>query len=560
VIFYWNPEERSQRKEVIDGQQRQITTAIFAAALRDYFLEESKAAEDAAKQGRLLDLGKGIQTLYIGRQPALGTPGQFEYYLETGISTHTFFRQHIQKMNISFMGNQEKEIHVPVSGSEEEKLIAKAYHFFKKQIEIYSGANPEKALELHHNLTRHILIRIEVADLDVANEIFESVNDKGLSLGVSDLVKNQVLRHFDPNSTEEDAALKKWIEMTSNIEDGNLKPKEFLRYYWSSKYSYVPDKKLYKTIKQEFGSSEQRWRSLVGELESESEALSNLFTWTREDCRSFLGHTSPGNKFHHSLQVFRASSSKTWVVFLLSLMRNHDKLKANDLSLVAHLRNFHRFLFFYFDLLGMPGNWFFSLMCEAAGKIERATSGDDLNACFDHLYGQFLSRLEVSEELFLSNFGDLKYANADKTRSQLTYILSEYERYLRGTGTEEWDEDKVSIEHFLPQKPKNWNLKDKDVKGFVHRIGNLVLIPNALNGSLGNKSCAEKLTAIGQSASQMYQLRELVEKVEADVWNFRAIADSDFKAIEDRGAHIGRAAYEIWVVQLKADILASMGA
>ena len=65
----------------------------------------------------------------------------------------------------------------------------------------------------------------------------------------------------------------------------NISPKEFLRYYWASKYSYVGDSKLYLAIKKKFKSNSKEWSNFLQELTNDSRTIVELLNnsdWQQE--------------------------------------------------------------------------------------------------------------------------------------------------------------------------------------------------------------------------------------------------------------------------------------
>ena len=45
-------------------------------------------------------------------------------------------------------------------------------------------------------------------------------------------------------------------------------------------------------------------------------------------------------------------------------------------------------------------------------------------------------------------------------------------------------DESISIEHILPQRPEeHWGLAQEEVKSYVHKIGNLVLVGQGFNSS-----------------------------------------------------------------------------
>jgi len=195
-------------------------------------------------------------------------------------------------------------------------------------------------------------------------------------------------------------------------------------------------------------------------------------------------------------------------------------------------------------------------MCDTATKIQSAATPEEFAAVFRLLFLKFKERLStVSEEEFIERFCSISYSDTDKGRRQLRYILSEYETSLRGKDTEGWDESLISLEHFLPQDPKQWGFKKSQVKNHVHRIGNIVKIPHTLNGKLGNKKYSEKIELIRASNHNLSQLRELVDNAEEGIWDFRNLGATDFAAIQKRGEKLGKATFQMWVTDLKSRLI-----
>ena len=106
----------------------------------------------------------------------------------------------------------------------------------------------------------------------------------------------------------------------------------------------------------------------------------------------------------------------------------------------------------------------------------------------------------------------------------IKYVLDKYELCLSSSPETVVNFNSVNLEHFLPQKPENWNLTIADVKGYVHNIGNLVLVDQSLNGQMGNKPLSEKLLIIDNSVLNMN--RELIQMVDNNnAWDKNTIEE-----------------------------------
>ena len=61
------------------------------------------------------------------------------------------------------------------------------------------------------------------------------------------------------------------------------------------------------------------------------------------------------------------------------------------------------------------------------------------------------------------------------------------------------DFNNVNIEHILPQKPAKWGLDQSQVKPYVHLIGNLTLLDESYNRTIGNEPLSVKLDHLRES-------------------------------------------------------------
>jgi uncharacterized protein with ParB-like and HNH nuclease domain len=90
---------------------------------------------------------------------------------------------------------------------------------------------------------------IAVADEANAYLIFETLNDRGLDLSISDLLKNYIFSKADTKLQE---VQKKWEAINRSV--GRFEVTKFIRHYWLSKYDVIREKELYHAIRDKFKS------------------------------------------------------------------------------------------------------------------------------------------------------------------------------------------------------------------------------------------------------------------------------------------------------------------
>lgn len=541
--------------EIIDGQQRYLTIHVLGAVVRDTCRELQKEFDDTDFDS----LARGVTQSIIGK-PDKWDNSKFDNYLTPGDSIKPFFRDYIQ----SFDGPSRIDSELKVKKKSEEERVKEAYLKFKELLheQLAPLTSDEKKVLLKElidkRLAKHLFARIEIDDEDLAYEIFETVNAKGVDLNVADLLKNQIFKHvMNGDARFNDSAKERWQSVLDNVDAANLTMKDFLSYFWSSKYGYVADRKLYRTIRDHF-KEDARWSGFLDELVENSRHIRNIFAGSTDDLEAFCGDMDEASKMFESLRVLRSTKAKTWAILYLCLFRNlyadrGDEKKfvmANRWDIVA------RFTFVYYEILNLGGNWYFKEIWNFCKKIEDYTekkrSPKDFADLFQkELFTKLDSKLPKLKDSFAEGFVSISYKETKKARIIIRYVLSELEKHLAGKFDTGFNEALVSIEHFLPQDPKEWGRAKKDVKDHVNRIGNLLLISKRKNGALGNKDLASKASELADQ-SKMKLVEDLLAKSESGEWDFGAITSAnEYSSIENRGAYLAELGYKIWVEDLR---------
>lgn len=542
--------------EIIDGQQRYLTIQILGAVIRD----TCKKLETEYKDPEFGKLAKGVTQSLIGK-PDKWDDSKLDNYLTPGESIKSFFLDYIQSTD----GNKQIDETLSFTKKSEEELkrIKDAYLKFKELLDdslqkLISLDEKKSLLKeiVDKRLAEHLFARIVIDDEDLAYEIFETVNAKGVDLNVADLVKNQIFRHVINGDTKyNDGAKELWQTIIENVDAAGLPIKDFLSYYWSSKHGYVADRKLYKAIREHFRNDNPRWIEFLTELVNNSNLLKNIFAGTKEDLETLTGDAKEASKLFESLRLLRNTKAKTWAILYLCIFRN---LLSSEFKLDNRWNLIAKFTFVYYEVLNLSGNWYFKEIWTFCKKIEEYAVGKRSNKEFsdlfkNSLFAQFDTKLpKGSPELFHEGFTSISYKDTKKARIIIRYVLSEIEGSLAGQFDTGFDETKVSIEHILPQTPDEWGLSKKEIKDHVNLIGNLVLISGKLNGSLGKQPLQDKIKNLSEKASQMKLVDQLIEKINSDEWKFARISsDKDFEAIEKRGRFLSEIGFKIWVEDLK---------
>jgi hypothetical protein len=136
------------------------------------------------------------------------------------------------------------------------------------------------------------------------------------------------------------------------------------------------------------------------------------------------------------------------------------------------------------------------------------------------------------------------------TAEEIVYFFCKYEERLSAENGEEIDQvtwrkiwesaskDK-SVEHIFPQKDPEGNWKGKgrqnvNPESFVHRLGNLLVLPPGINTKAGTKSFADKVE-VYKSAKGLHHVRKVMR-----------LRDWSLSALEKRERELMKFAKEEW--------------
>jgi len=494
--FIFNKEnfDKTGRFEIIDGQQRLLTITILSAVLRNIAKEyDEKTATFFHRKDIVIEEVDGNEVARI----------------KCGESIQAFFADNIQAFDSNIL--------TITPSSKEEKLIKNCYKYFNDKIVNKLKDIPEntKRLEYIKTLRGKLLhlpvIQIEIGHEDDAYDIFETTNARGLDLSIADLLKNMIFNKLR-GTDEKDLAKEYWNEIVSNIQETGTELKKFIRYYWISKYSFVSEKKLYKTIKNKITDIEE----LLFDLHNASEwynklVIGNLDAWDE---------VNSGSKIYKSLRALQHMKVSQCYVLFLSILRNLDKLGTNPQRIFEWIENFS---FKYSTVCKLPGNKLEKLYSRYARKIEEiAGTGIQKNRAknIQILFEQLLNELKEQEpgiEQFKEAFAELSYGKSENSRTIIMYTLMKINSIYQDS---EFDFSTVNIEHILPQKPsKDWKLKQKDIKSYVNKLGNLTILHKKINSIVGNKLVKDKTVEYSSSGvSITIQLLEKIKELNY-LWN-----------------------------------------
>ena len=337
LIFNTEYREKEGYVEIIDGQQRMLTTTIFMSVLRDVSKEYEFNIKDKNKKPKAYcDV---IQRQTIEFEDSYGNT---TFRIMPGESIKEFFENNIQLEETNILEKQ--------TTTKEEERVKKNYQFFYEKVKGYINQKDEreKKFERIKSLRKKagelIAIEIRLESDDVAYEIFETVNARGVGLSVADLLKNLIFSKIKAKK-EKDTAKEDWYEIERNIEETGFELKKFIRHYWMSKHDFVTEKKLYTSIKNNISD----WEEFISDIKEASMWYNRIVEGTQKDFENVKGNEN----IFRSVFAIRLMNVSQCNVMFLSLLKNHKKI---NIDLSKTFKIIEKFTYQYFAICKQPGN------------------------------------------------------------------------------------------------------------------------------------------------------------------------------------------------------------
>ncbi len=221
-------EQQSKRCNVIDGQQRlAVLSMIFSAIARAW-----KQMGDETRY-------HGVFNDYLASQDR--RTGDLLPKLRLNETNDGVYQARVLKGR-SFTVAEKK------TWPQSNLLLDGAYDRVALKVEqwtLRARDKQEALLDLEEYLSRRVnVILIQTSEESDAFVLFETLNDRGLELAVSDLVKNYL---FSLAGTHIEEFKRAWAEATTLVGGENLTV--FLRHCWLSEFALVREREMYRAIR-----------------------------------------------------------------------------------------------------------------------------------------------------------------------------------------------------------------------------------------------------------------------------------------------------------------------
>lgn len=494
-------ESESGRTPLIDGQQRLTTLTILASVVRDYLMVELDNPTIEIGGASFFISQNFLKILFVND---MTTPR-----LQSNYQIGTIFEDYIVRNPKT---SERKSFgSKPTMLTKKQQRLSKNLNsaqsllgtLSKEWIEQHSALDDKKKAvqKLYEVISNKIqFLYIEVGNEEDAFTIFETLNDRGLKLSASDLIKSYLLRRIIEQSPASDRAeiIDNWEKIPAYLEDYDIS--SFLRHYLLTQEQMpVQKKKIFSLLKADVeAQARQNPKSAKDKLE---DLINSAFHYGRLLGTESISEDSPDIQRRLGLLEMVGDSYR---VFLLKVLQ----LGYTDDDFLLAIQSAEKIAF----------RW---AIC---GSNAQTLETKFQNYAHELLPGNIANLKEVCLKMIMDAPADDAFAAAFTTRgsrdtSMQAYVMRSLCYGITGSDvtTSRYE---VSVEHIAPQNPlpesaEDWYAKVAPAESvedglsyedYVYRWGNITILEKKLNSSVGqNVWMIKREGKLGAEANKKFQ-------------------------------------------------------
>ncbi len=513
IVIHLEKEDGTEKKYIIDGQQRSLTSVILMKAL-SYVLDEqieNHKDENTVEAKQIID---EINSTYIG------SARKKKFVIQAGETNCTYFEDNVLK---AYPEKEKKE------KNKSNELIRGAFWSFVEWIENDIAdekdfANKVKVLaEIYDKFSEAFtVLYVESTELEEAYVIFETLNARGKDLETSDLLKNYLFSRSNDISKSQ----RRWKSMIDNL--GRADATKYIRHFWNSRKEFTRDKALYRTISHD-ATTKTECEQLLEDLEKNAKFYHDMSDPT--DPQEIIN-----SDLISSLQALKLLKATSFFPILLAMHQQKLYFDEEKISKVAGI--IEKYVFRNFTICGQTANSAEIFFAKIGKSIY---DGELIDA--DEIVKNISEKI-VENELFEASFN--AWVGSNSTKDTIRYVFRKIHYSIDPESEVNVNNMEVHIEHILPQDSKEWEASIADAKErdeflemkdkYLWHIGNLCLLKGKFNQEISNKVFSEKKKTYSES------------KIEPNS-KIADYAKWDEDAIKDRTEKLYGYAKDIWNIE-----------
>ena len=446
-------EENSPESEVIDGQQRLTTLTMLLCVLRDLASDNTKKSE--------ID-----QFIVEAGNSLTGTQNRFRINLRE--RDKSFFQNNVQSMEAleKFLAMDKARF------SDSQQRIFENVGFLYKKLSEYSET--ERNSLARYLVQQCYLIVVATPDNASAHRIFSVLNDRGLNLSPTDILKSDIIGAM-ASPEEEHTYNGKW----EDIEESLTRDK-FREFFAHIRMIHLKSK-LRNSLQYDFQ------RHILNEISGEKarDFIDNVLEPYSDAYRIVSGaayeSSQDAEQVNRYLRYLGRIDNFDWIPPAMAFFK---RCQDDHAKLVQFTKDLERLVYGLF--------------------IRRASVNERISR-----YGKLLIAIEKEDDLWGGN-APLQLNSGEKAEilQQLDGpmylqtrvcqpVLLRLDSLLADTGAR-YDYTVISVEHVLPQKPEDdsewalWFPNSDTREHWTHRLANLVLLSWKKNARASNRDFETK--------------------------------------------------------------------
>lgn len=488
------------RPEVVDGQQRLATTTLLIAEVRNHFAAQKKD-----------DKRHNIDSQFLMSRD-LRDDGDIQK-LELNERDNEFFLKLVLR----------PEQKPPVPQRDSHRAIQDASKLCRERVEklVKESGSDDILIDLVEYLRdKARVIALTVPSDENAFVLFETLNDRGLDLALSDLLKNYLFRIAGTRLAEVRAS---WVAMYSLFEATGTEGLvvDFIRQVYSSRNGITREKELFAQIKKTV-TGRQNAVELAEDLRRSAVAFQALLSPSHLFWQKF----SPSSARH--IETLNFLGLTRIRPLLLAIIEKFDQKNVET-------------------ALKRAVSWAVRLVVVGgvgSGSVEEAFCQRAKEVRSDVL--KDAEALSTAIETVIPN--DITFSSGFETTSiskskVARYLLRSLEIEKSGEKEPELivnsDPTEVNLEHVLPQSHDlaKWPKLSADTAAlYAYRLGNMVLLKKSENEKLGDGSFSDKKPIL--AASSLLLTKEVALSTD---WG-----EAEIKA---RQLEMAKSAIKVWALR-----------
>ena len=455
---------KSDKYELIDGQQRLTTAVIFLSAIRDITAEYNLPDVDSFR---------GYIKPLIGKQLF----GNENYNLTLGKDNRDYFIENIQRHCVPENANDGLKRELSETDDPYNKKIYAAYtQIYNDLIERISNKDTEEQKNILYsymtNLCEHFKLSVVITDdIGQAYIIFETLNKRGTPLDVTDLLKNFFFMRCNGKSS----VVENWNKLIDNLVSSGENPSDYIRCYWNSIHSFTKDdftreKYLFRNIKSARGDRQSKAENMVKALLDQHKTYLAL----RNPDRQKVFTDAEQKK---SLRCLRQFTLKTFYPVMLALKMRNDLSESTITKCISVIESY----IVRNMVIGKDNPNAFET--DFAAWASRISKDVDVNTIIKEISDKINPDSEF--KMYFCN-----YSNDKNTKPKVILWNIYNHEYKERLITD--SPSKIHLEHIMPEDNGLWKTDEAVHKKCCYRLGNMTLLYGKLNQSIKHKLLENK--------------------------------------------------------------------